>query len=185
LALFLVACGSERPVTYDPEYEINLPISTAREMYGMHEEKNRKELRDYLGVDPYYTEWCAAFVNAVLHENYIKGSESVSNYPLTARSFISYGQRVDPTEIDISDIVVFPRGNKGWQGHVGFFAGHRTLNGVDYYIILGGNQNDQVTYELYPANKAIAIRRIPSPYKEPPTIEDLSQERTEIATAQP
>jgi hypothetical protein len=35
-------------------------------------------------------------------------------------------------------------------------------NGREYYVILGGNQNDEVSYEAYEARMAIAIRRWPS-----------------------
>ena len=54
------------------------------------------------------------------------------------------------------DIVVFPRGNKGWQGHVGFYVG-RHASGK--WVILGGNQSNSVRYDLYDPKKALGIRR--------------------------
>ena len=98
-----------------------------------------------------------AFVNAVLKQNNTLGSESVNDHPLMARSFMFWGERV--LEPKIGDVVVFPRGNQGWQGHVGFYIETRTLKDIDYYVILGGNQEDAVTYDLYPAYKALSIRR--------------------------
>jgi uncharacterized protein (TIGR02594 family) len=127
------------------------------ENLGMNERTHRQELKELTGVDPVRTEWCAAFVNAILDLNDIPGSEEVSDYPLTARSFLNWGV---PVQTPIKgDLVVFPRGNKGWQGHVGFYITTKYINGVSYYVILGGNQNDSVSYELYRASSALSIRR--------------------------
>ena len=159
-SLALAGCDSQ---TYSESYKYNdvLPITTARAFLGFSETENRKELKDYLGVDPVRTEWCAAFVNAVLKENDIPGSESVSKYPLTARSFLRYGRSIQISEVEAGDIVIFPRGTAGWQGHVGFYAGTMEWKGKPYWIILGGNQEDKVSYELRLASEAIGVRRIP------------------------
>ena len=74
-----------------------------------------------------------------------------------ARSFMFWGERVD--EPKIGDVIVFPRGTRGWQGHVGFYIETRVIEDIDYYVILGGNQSDAVTYDIYPAYKALTIRR--------------------------
>ena len=132
-------------------------VFTAAQSLGLDERKNRQELKEFLGVDPVHYEWCAAFVNSVLRVNDIPGSESVSKYPLTARSFMNWGEPVMVPER--GDIVVFPRGNQGWQGHVGFYMKSVYVDNKEFYMILGGNQDNQVSFELYPANKAIAIRR--------------------------
>ena len=121
------------------------------------ETSHRQELKAFTGVDPVRTEWCAAFLNAVLRESGIEGSESVSDYPLTARSFLHWGEAVEVPEI--GDIIVFPRGNAAWQGHVGFYFGSVNVDGVEYYKILGGNQDNKVSVELYPAHRALSIRR--------------------------
>lgn len=134
-------------------------ISTADAYVGMDERTNRTVLKSFMGIDPVRTEWCAAFINSVLRKNGIAGSESVSNHPLTARSFLHWGEEVK--EPRPGDIVVFPRGNQGWQGHVGFYVTSYIENGTKYYIILGGNQNDKVSYQKYNAKKAISIRRWP------------------------
>ena len=140
--------------------EARLPrsIDLAEELIGLHEVNDRDYLREYLGVDPVYNEWCAAFVNAVLAEHNIPGSESVSDYPLMARSFLYWGEEVDSLFIKRGDIVIFPR--EGWQGHVGFYEKTVLFDGVPYYKILGGNQKDSVQYEFYKESDAIAVRRL-------------------------
>ena len=110
-----------------------------------------------MGVDPVRIDWCAAFVNSVLAELGIAGSETVSEWPLTARSFLQWGQRV--REPQVGDIVIFPRGTESWQGHVGFYYGSEIRNGRRHYLILGGNQSNAVTIEAFPAWRAISIRR--------------------------
>jgi uncharacterized protein (TIGR02594 family) len=130
-------------------------VITAQPFVGLQERQDRTELRELTGVDPVRTEWCAAFVNAILEIDGIPGSDSVSDYPLTARSFLSWGEPVDPEDIRRGDIVVFPRGTQGWQGHVGFFVEER--NGR--WLILGGNQSNEVRYDFYSPNKALGIRR--------------------------
>jgi len=102
------------------------------------------------------TEWCAAFVNAILEMDGIPGSESVSQNPLLARSFLEWGSPINPQDIQKGDIVVFPRGNSSWQGHVGFYVG-RGENGM--WVILGGNQDNQVRYDYYDPKRALGIRR--------------------------
>jgi len=74
---------------------------------------------------------------------------------LIARSFLLWGEPVEPVNIRRGDIVVFPRGTQGWQGHVGFFV--QEQNGR--WIILGGNQSNQVRYDLYNPSRALGIRR--------------------------
>ena len=132
------------------------PTVKASEFYGLHERYDRQELKDLVGVDPMRTEWCAAFVNAILEIDGIPGSESVSDYPLTARSFLKWGSPINPQDIQKGDIVVFPRGKSSWQGHVGFYIG-RGPEGQ--WVILGGNQDNQVRYDYYNPKRALGIRR--------------------------
>lgn len=134
------------------------PIITVASRYiGFHERRQRRELKQFVGVDPAKIEWCAAFVNAVLAELGIPGSESVSEWPLTARSFLRWGRRVGHPQV--GDIIILPRGTEAWQGHVGFYYGTEYVNGRKYYQVLGGNQNDAVTLKLFHARSAISIRR--------------------------
>jgi uncharacterized protein (TIGR02594 family) len=135
-------------------------VETAGMMLGLHERRDRAELASLMGVDPVRTEWCAAFVNMILDLHGIQGSETVSPNPLLARSFLRWGQPVEKENITRGDIVVFPRGNQGWQGHVGFYVETIIIDGVVHYAILGGNQDDNsVSVDLYPARRAIGIRR--------------------------
>lgn len=122
------------------------------------ERTHRAELRELTGVDPVRTEWCAAFANAVLEESNIE-SNNTHKYPYTARAFLDWGQAISKDDIQPGDVVVFPRGNSSWQGHVGFFLRKVDVNDIEYYAILGGNQSNKVSIKLYRASKALGIRR--------------------------
>lgn len=126
---------------------------------GLNEYQHRTVLKEYVGVDPRYTEWCAAFVNAVLKESNMENLHDINHTaPLMARSFLDWGEPVDNPQP--GDVVVFPRGNSDWKGHVGFYVGwQRTEDGKVYWKILGGNQNDSVSIDLYRSTKALGIRR--------------------------
>jgi uncharacterized protein (TIGR02594 family) len=153
-----------RPVVY------HNPLNTAEQYLGYTEVSDRSALREFLGVDPRQTEWCAAFVNSALHHSGFEGSESVSNYPLLARGFVEWGEPVDHKreEPKAGDVVIFPRGRQSWQGHVGFYVDTVHVDGKAYWQILGGNQNNSVSIELYDPGRAIAVRRAPAP--EPVTV---------------
>jgi uncharacterized protein (TIGR02594 family) len=146
------------------EIEIEEPtpqtkIDIAKQFLDFSAKSHRKELKEFIGIDPVRIDWCAAFVNAVLHEMGIPGSESVSKYPLVAKSFLSWGKRVK--EPQPGDVVVFHRGKEAWQGHVGFYYGTVYENGKKFYQILGGNQDKSVNIQLFLARSAISIRRYP------------------------
>ena len=130
----------------------------AVEYINLNETNDRQEIKAFVGVDPVRTEWCAAFLNAVHESSGIPSLNTIEHeYPLTARGYLDWGVEVDyPLP---GDVVVFPRGNQGWQGHVGLFIEHREINGVLYFMILGGNQNNSVSIEPYRADMAIGIRR--------------------------
>ena len=153
LALLLSGC-----VVTPPPPPTNI-TDIAVYFVGYDERKHRAALRDLMNVDPVRTEWCAAFVNAILHLEGLPGSESVSDAPLMARSFLRWGESVLREDIQRGDIVIFPRGREGWQGHVGFYIETVYEDGVEYWSILGGNQDNTVSYELYNPKRAIGIRR--------------------------
>ena len=134
------------------------PIYLAANKIGLEERGDRQELKAFLEIDPVRVEWCAAFVNSVLEETGIQ-SNRTHKYYLTARAYLDWGVRVSKEDILPGDIVVFPRGNRGWQGHVGFYIRTIEVNGVEYYAILGGNQNDKVSIELYKKSTVLGIRR--------------------------
>ena len=135
-------------------------LDIAKVFVGMDEVENRKELRAFMGIDPSRIEWCAGFVNSILSTKGVPGSGSVSRHPLLARSFLKWGHEVTDG-IQPGDIVVFPRGRAEWQGHVGFYVKTEYVDGIKHYLILGGNQDNAVTYELFPATFAMAVRRYP------------------------
>ena len=160
--LLLTACGDTTPSWAVPIFKKSTEtnsVVTAQPYIGLDERIHRAELKQLLDVDPVRTEWCAAFVNAVLELDKIPGSESVSDVPLMARSFLDWGERVDPVDIKRGDVVVFPRGNQGWQGHVGFFVDSQVVDGKEVWIILGGNQSNEVRYDFYSPKRALGIRR--------------------------
>ena len=134
-------------------------LDVAEAKLGMNEYRDRTALKQYVGVDPRYTEWCAAFVNAVLEESGMTNLHDMKHpQPLTARSFLDWGIKVDKPQA--GDIVIFPRGTHRWQGHVGFYVGwERDDKDNIYFLILGGNQNDSVSIERYLASKTLGIRR--------------------------
>ena len=160
IAAFLLAACSPKQETIDPGRYFTVQTLTHKAYlyYGLDEVNDRKVIKNIMGVDPVETQWCAAFVNMVLAREGLPTSASVSNYPLTARSFLKLGEEVkEPRE---GDIIIFPRGSQGWQGHVGFYVSTTYVDEVKYYNILGGNQSDSVNIEQYPARSVLGIRRI-------------------------
>jgi len=166
IPLFLSGCMNYSIAEYLHDFVNQHPtpaenkILKAAQYINFNEQSHRSELKAFTGVDPVRTEWCAAFINAVLRDSGVPGSDSVSEHPLLARSFLDWGTTVENPRA--GDLVVFPRGDQSWQGHVGFYLNTVNINGKEYYQILGGNQNNAVTIELYPADKALSIRRYPS-----------------------
>jgi uncharacterized protein (TIGR02594 family) len=152
----LSACSSPKEGIM-PVHHFDI-VNEAVQYIGLNEYTDRKELKELSGVDPVKTEWCAAFVNAVLEDSGVPSQRSLGHpAPLMARSYLTWGREVEfPLP---GDIVIFPRGNVEWQGHVGFFIEERIINGVSYYMILGGNQNNEVSIVPYPSSKTISIRR--------------------------
>lgn len=157
LALILGGCVSIKPEL--PYYHFKAAsnsVLTAQPYVGLNERADRTALRELTGVDPVRTEWCAAFVNSILSLDGIANLYDLgSEYPLVARQFLLYGEAVEPDDIRIGDLVIFPRGNSSWQGHVGFFVKAQG----DHWIILGGNQSNTVRYDLYNPKRALGIRR--------------------------
>jgi uncharacterized protein (TIGR02594 family) len=137
-------------------------VVTAQPYLGLEERVHRDQLRELLDVDPLRTEWCAAFVNSVLELDSIPNLNDQTKYPpLMARSFLYWGERVELEDIQRGDVVIFPRGNAGWQGHVGFYVDTQMHNGREYWIVLGGNQNNEVRYDFYSPSRVIGVRRHP------------------------
>ena len=158
LLLPLAACG------VDPSFDIKKKDTLTHKAYyyhGLSEIKDRELIEEITGVDPVTTEWCAAFVNMILLEQDLPTSAAFSDYPLMARSFLVWGDSVTD-EPKQGDIMIFERGSQGWQGHVAFYVSKTTIQGKEYYNVLGGNQNDKVSIDTYPASKLLDIRRLSS-----------------------
>ena len=112
---------------------------------GLNENKNRKSLKNLMGVDPTSIPWCAAFINAILEREGFEGTNDNR-----ARSFAKYGEKVVSPEV--GDIVVL-------RSHVGIFVEYKQINDTLYVGILGGNQSNSVKVSYFPVKKIIAIRR--------------------------
>ena len=162
--IILTACSQPMALETQDSQSTEIRLNTSNPAYkaasylGYTERTHRAELKELTGVDPVRTEWCAAFVNAVLEESGVDSNNDHA-YPLTARAFLDWGTKVSKENIQPGDLVVFPRGNQGWQGHVGFYLKTVEINGRSYYLILGGNQNNKVSIVTYRASKALGIRR--------------------------
>lgn len=145
------------------QQELN-SVHHAVEYIGYNETEHREELKILMEVDPVTTEWCAAFVNAILTKDSKPNLYDLNNpAPLLARSFLNWGEAVEKEDIQQGDLVIFPRGEEGWQGHVGFYV--TEIDG--YWIILGGNQNKEVSYARFNPNSALGIRRYVETEPEP------------------
>ena len=86
--LFILLCGCT-PVLQMVSTLSTQHLDVADQYVGMSERSNRIELKEFMGIDPVRYEWCAAFVNAVLESQGIPGSDTVSEFPLLARSFMT------------------------------------------------------------------------------------------------
>lgn len=95
--------------------------------------------------------WCAAFAGAMLERS---GRRSTRD--LRARSYLTYGEMVEPADARPGDIAIFRRGNNAAEGHVAFVL-KVTRSHVE---VIGGNQNDAVTIAQYPRARLLGIRRV-------------------------
>jgi uncharacterized protein (TIGR02594 family) len=94
--------------------------------------------------------WCAAFVGHCLEKAGLRSTRR-----LNARSYLDWGIPVDLADAQAGDIVVFSRGSKSWQGHVGFFV--KTAGAS--IEVLGGNQSDAVNIQRYAKSRLLGVRR--------------------------
>lgn len=133
-------------------------ITRAMDFLGVDERNGKAVLTDFfkktLGedIDPTKVPWCAVWANGILRETGYLGTNSK-----LARSFLAYGET--PEKPSNGDIVVLRRGSSETTGHVGFFMGYKEQNGRQFVRVLGGNQNDTVSEQLFPADQVLGIRR--------------------------
>lgn len=135
----LMDAFSSRGATPPPQ------LTVAEQFVGMHERTDRVTLKEFMGIDPVRVEWCAAFVNSVLTEVGLESTRS-----LMARSYLNWGKSTDTPSP--GDVMVFSRGTQGWQGHVGFYVATIDYKGDRYWVVLGGNQDNSVSYSLFKEN---------------------------------
>lgn len=97
--------------------------------------------------------WCSAFTNYIAWLLRLPRSKR-----LNARSWLDVGVPIQLGAAEPGfDVVVFWRGSAGAAtGHVGFFAGRE---GGDI-LVLGGNQNNQVSVARYDGDRLLGIRRL-------------------------
>ena len=141
-------------------------LTIAEQYVGMNERENRVTLKEFLGIDPVRVEWCAAFVNSVLEETEVESTRS-----LIARSYLDWGESTD--EPSPGDIMVFSRGSSNWQGHVGFYVATVGYKDQKFWVVLGGNQDNSVSYRLYKENhwRHLDTRTLPDSKKQKALVE--------------
>lgn len=95
--------------------------------------------------------WCSSFMNWCIQSAGGKGTRNAM-----ARSWLNWGKTVlTPKE---GDTVIFSSPLRGPSaGHVAFYVSHVPVAG--YIKVLGGNQQDAVSYELYPTANVLGYRR--------------------------
>lgn len=144
---FLVVAGMLLlGTTNDVAFADTSVISKAESFMGMHERKNRKSLKQVTKIDPARVPWCAAFVNGILKQLGLSGTNSN-----TARSFSKYNSATKtPSK---GDIVVFRR-------HVGFFEGFVKKGNKTMVAVLGGNQSNRVKISYFPVKSVISYRKV-------------------------
>lgn len=121
------------------------------------------------------TAWCATCCASAAKEAGLPMPPH--NTRLLARSWLTWGVKVDLDDIRPGDVAVWPRGNSSWQGHVNVVE---SVSDVGQVICIGGNQSNAVTRTkpLDPAT-ALGFRRAV-----PATIPDLRKAgSTEIKAA--
>lgn len=91
--------------------------------------------------------WCSAFACYVIESHGMKSTRSAA-----ARSWLNWGEKLDKPYKGC--IVVFKRGRKKWQGHVGFYISENETT----IKVLGGNQGNAVSVKSYPKDALLGFR---------------------------
>lgn len=131
-----------------PRFRLSNVLAIANRWIGSTETRNRRQLTEFMGIDPKRTPWCAGFVGAVLEKSGRNAPDT-----LQAAGYLHYGVRTrNPSPGDI----VVVRNGRG--KHVGFYVQTVTIDGQKYVKVLGGNQDNSVKYHLYPVTKVVQYR---------------------------
>lgn len=103
-------------------------------------------------IDPEKEAWCAAFINAVLSSQGIRGTGSNA-----AKSFLNFGTATNTPQK--GDIVILRSGQSPSGTHVGLFAGQQGGR----VQVTGGNQGGgRVTTSSFAQSSVLGFRRPPS-----------------------
>jgi uncharacterized protein (TIGR02594 family) len=162
IIIFVFFLNSAATAVYSsPKGYVHPFVATATRYVGMTETTHRSLLKEFMGIDPIEIPWCAGFINSILIENGYWGTEIVSKVPLTARSFLDWGEVVEPLNLQEGDIIVFPRVNgEPWEGHVGIYINMRKRDEQEFLVIISGNDNNEVKISERPLSSAIGFRRL-------------------------
>lgn len=117
-------------------------------MLGLHEQRNRGQIRSRIGVDPARTPWCGFFMGWAVRQ---AGRTPPSGYGL-ARSWKIYGRPVPLSSAQAGDVVV-TRNGRGY--HVAAFHSRR----AGRVCLAGGNQSNRVSVSCFSAGSVVAVRR--------------------------
>lgn len=107
-----------------------------------------------LGSDqPDEVPWCSSWVNAIAWQLRLPRSKSAA-----ARSWLTIGETISGVNMAsvAYDVVVLKRGTNPAQGHVGFYAGSTGVS----ISVLGGNQGNTVSVQMFPLTDLLSIRRL-------------------------
>lgn len=141
--------------------QTSIAVDAATQYLGQRETTNRGSINSFLqaggiDLDAATTAWCAAFVNSALAQVGVTGSGSN-----VATSFLNWGTKIDPSQVQRGDVLVQDRGLSAGQtgGHVGFATGQaRFKEGVLQLQMLSGNAADKVSEDWVNATDVVAKR---------------------------
>lgn len=130
-------------------------LEIAQHELGVHESTGTESTKRILEYDATTTlkaqddhvPWCSAFVNWVVTQAGLKGTNSAA-----AKSWLDWGKSIE--EPVRGCIVVYKRGDDVRLGHVNFFLSQTKL----FVTGIGGNQHDSVSYGNYPKYDVLDYR---------------------------
>lgn len=134
-------------------------LDLAKSFNGLNEKSSAQIINGFLSnsgtaqLDARTQAWCAAFANAALMKNGIKGTGSNM-----ASSFMDWGLGTDNPKP--GDIVVFKPQSSGTSGHVSFFDSFDKNGNVRAF---GGNQGNAAKTSTYQADQVRAFRTYDEP----------------------
>lgn len=134
-------------------------LDMARTVLGFSEGKDREALIDYMktggqNIDPATRAWCASFINASLNKAGYSGTGSD-----LARSFLQWGNAVEPGNVQPGDVGVYARGSDPKYGHAGIVESYDPKTGMVKMISGNAGATGAVEEGSYAASGALGFRR--------------------------